>query len=240
MNTNKGFSLVELIVVIAIMAIIAAVAIPVYSSYVTKAEEAVELDSISSLIDAVKLANVEYSTKTTAEFDNENKTVTVTFYGEKSGDAAIQVSKVVSSNCNGSEIAINLSKSLGDNAKSDAEERLDAIRTYTAGSAGGSGGNAPQFKEPTIANLEEAINQELGKYNPDDYWCDITVSAGTEVTVNVSVFDVEEGGLSPEMQNDIASAIFSKFSATPLAQGASGFTLTLTAALGASKEYSNY
>ena len=42
MKTNKGFSLVELIVVIAIMAIIAGVAIPVYTHYIDDADEKVE------------------------------------------------------------------------------------------------------------------------------------------------------------------------------------------------------
>ncbi|MED7819365.1 MULTISPECIES: pilin [unclassified Francisella] len=38
MKTNKGFSLVELMVVIAIIAILAAIAIPMYSAYTTRAK----------------------------------------------------------------------------------------------------------------------------------------------------------------------------------------------------------
>jgi len=52
MKSNKGFTLVELIVVIAIIAILAAVAIPVYSNYIDKANDAADLQ----VLDGVKTA----------------------------------------------------------------------------------------------------------------------------------------------------------------------------------------
>ena len=56
MKTNKGFSLVELIVVIAIMAIIAAVAIPVYSVYVDKTNKAADEQLVADIEDALTYA----------------------------------------------------------------------------------------------------------------------------------------------------------------------------------------
>lgn len=52
-KSNKGFTLVELIVVIAILAILAGIAIPAYSGYITKAKDAAVLTEL----DAVKTAS---------------------------------------------------------------------------------------------------------------------------------------------------------------------------------------
>lgn len=51
-KSNKGFTLVELIVVIAILAILAGIAVPAYSGYIKKANEA----SDYTLLDSVKTA----------------------------------------------------------------------------------------------------------------------------------------------------------------------------------------
>ena len=62
MKTNKGFSLVELIVVIAIMAIIAAVAVPVYNVYIDKANKASDQSLVSDVANALNLYYVANST----------------------------------------------------------------------------------------------------------------------------------------------------------------------------------
>ena len=62
MKTNKGFSLVELIVVIAIMAIIAAVAVPVYNTYIDKAERAADEQLLSIINEAFNSACIANNT----------------------------------------------------------------------------------------------------------------------------------------------------------------------------------
>ena len=65
MKKNGGFTLVELIVVIAILAILAGVAVPAYTGYIAKAEEAADLQALSTVNTAVQgLAAVEGVTVT--------------------------------------------------------------------------------------------------------------------------------------------------------------------------------
>jgi prepilin-type N-terminal cleavage/methylation domain-containing protein len=54
-HSNKGFSLVELIVVIAIMAILAAVAIPAFAHFITMAKEASDIAFMNDLEHAIIL-----------------------------------------------------------------------------------------------------------------------------------------------------------------------------------------
>ena len=56
MRNNKGFSLVELIVVIAIMAILAAVAIPTFATFISKAQQAADVDFMAQVESAAELA----------------------------------------------------------------------------------------------------------------------------------------------------------------------------------------
>ncbi len=54
-ESNKGFSLVELIVVIAVMAILVGVAVPVYSSYIEKSQKAADQQLVDEIEHALAL-----------------------------------------------------------------------------------------------------------------------------------------------------------------------------------------
>lgn len=65
LKSTKGFTLVELIVVIAILGILAAVAVPAYTGYINKAEQAADMQVLSSINTAVQgLAAAEEKTVT--------------------------------------------------------------------------------------------------------------------------------------------------------------------------------
>ncbi len=55
--SNKGFSLVELIVVIAVMAILAAIAIPTFAHFINKASMASDIDFMNKLERAIIYAS---------------------------------------------------------------------------------------------------------------------------------------------------------------------------------------
>lgn len=57
MKSNKGFTLVELIVVIAILAILAGIAIPAYSGYIKKAQDAKVVTELDAIATAAQAAN---------------------------------------------------------------------------------------------------------------------------------------------------------------------------------------
>ena len=53
--TNKGFSLVELIIVIAIMAVLVGVLAPQFLKYVERSRKATDVDNIQSVITAIQV-----------------------------------------------------------------------------------------------------------------------------------------------------------------------------------------
>ena len=62
MKKNGGFTLVELIVVIAILAILAGIAVPAYSGYITKAEQARDVQMLSPVATAAQGLAIEKNT----------------------------------------------------------------------------------------------------------------------------------------------------------------------------------
>ena len=80
-KSNKGFTLVELIVVIAILAILAGIAIPAYSGYIKKAQDAAvvtELDAIATAAQAANATEGEISKIVVNPNGDEADTITVT------------------------------------------------------------------------------------------------------------------------------------------------------------------
>lgn len=62
LSTNKGFSLVELMVVVAIIGILASIAIPSVNKYMAKARQTEAKTNLSSLYTAEKAFAAEYNT----------------------------------------------------------------------------------------------------------------------------------------------------------------------------------
>ena len=95
---NKGFSLVELIVVIAIMAILVGVAVPVYTGYITKANEASDIQAIDTLEHACKVVNIEYDIAIDFEAGASGaKAITATVSGSQKADAIKDLKAILGS-----------------------------------------------------------------------------------------------------------------------------------------------
>ena len=80
-KSNKGFTLVELIVVIAILAILAGVAIPVYNGYIQKAQDAAIVTELDAIATAAQAANAVNGGADAIVIKSADKVVSVTAAG---------------------------------------------------------------------------------------------------------------------------------------------------------------
>lgn len=90
-KSNKGFTLVELIVVIAILAILAGIAIPAYSGYIEKAREAGDTQIVSAVNSAIQAATATTDNVEISASYSDGEGISVTFTdkeGESDNDAA--------------------------------------------------------------------------------------------------------------------------------------------------------
>lgn len=58
-KTNKGFSLIELIIAVAIMAVLVGVLLPVYTKYVDRTKKTTDCTTIGAVLDACEVLSVD-------------------------------------------------------------------------------------------------------------------------------------------------------------------------------------
>lgn len=73
-NSNKGFSLVELIIVIAIMAVLIGVLAPQFIKYVEKSKQSTDITNLDSCVEVVKMYY--------ADKESASDTITITAGGK--------------------------------------------------------------------------------------------------------------------------------------------------------------
>ena len=88
--TNKGFSLVELIIVIAIMAVLVGVLAPQFLKYVERSRKATDVDNMQAVITAIQVYAADPDVTTDKIQPSKNATLTfatagLTVGGENSG-----------------------------------------------------------------------------------------------------------------------------------------------------------
>lgn len=83
-KSNKGFSLVELIVVIAIMAVLVAVLAPQFTKYIDRSRQSNDATTVSGIVTAVQVGIVDSQYKS----DSTNYTIVVNENGTQIYEAA--------------------------------------------------------------------------------------------------------------------------------------------------------
>ena len=123
--TNKGFSLVELIIVVAILAILMAILAPQYLRYVERARLQKDNSTIGEFANAIKLACTDEDVA--KEIASESGGVTFTFTS-----AGINVTLPT-----GGKLGDELKASFGDDYLTDIKMTSNTYSTANDGSSGG-------------------------------------------------------------------------------------------------------
>lgn len=104
-KSNKGFTLMEMLIVVAIIAVLVAIAIPTFSGALTKAKEAADEANVRAAYAEAVVANLtentpfpesyngsatlNYSSKLDWEVDATTKVLTIVYDAEKISDLSL-------------------------------------------------------------------------------------------------------------------------------------------------------
>lgn len=194
MKTNKGFSLVELIVVIAIMAIIAAVAIPVYSTYVDKANKAA---------DEQLVADIKYALSLALQGDAEH---------EFSGSVAVML------NADGATVQTTSGSAddvtFVENAIKSAygEDWANTCKLKYSGWTGGSAADiVADYKDSSFSGNEDALIEQVG--NLTDKMSEFFASSNHNIPDSLKNF-MDKNGIAEDDTTGIANSTVLVFADT--------------------------
>ncbi len=146
--TNKGFSLVELIIVIAIMAVLVGVLAPQFLKYVERSRKATDVDNMQAVITAIQVYAADPDVTTNKIQASKNATLTFATAGlTVAGDNSTAVDAALTS--------ASIDKT---NLKMKSTDYSSIVITVTADASG-----VPTF---SVANTELATQLGISDTTP--------------------------------------------------------------------------